>query len=87
MHHKNIKLAVRKQLKKQFPNWKRLSKKAKKELARNVLTEVVSEYDFKQDITAPLAELLAIETQFPVKGIMSLDEMAGFIDMFNNNRT
>lgn len=86
MHHKNIKLAVRKQLKKQFPNWKRLSKKAKKELALTVLTEVVSEYDFKQDITAPLAELLAIETQFSVKGIMSLDEMAGFIDMFNNNR-
>jgi hypothetical protein len=34
MHHKNIKLAVRKQLKKQFPDWKRLSRKVKKELAR-----------------------------------------------------
>jgi hypothetical protein len=86
MHHKNIKLAVRKQLKKQFPNWKRLPKKAKKELARNVLAEVVSEYDFKQEITVPLAELLAIETQFPTKGIISLDQMAGFIDMFNSNR-
>ena len=86
MHHKNIKLTVRKQLKKQFPNWKRLSKKAKKELARNVLAEVVGEYDFKQDVTAPLTELLTIETQSPPKGIISLDKMAGFIDMFNSNR-
>jgi len=86
MDHKNIKLSVRKQLKKQFPNWKRLSKKSKKELASNVLAEVVSGYHFKQEVTAPLAELLAIETQFPAKGIISLDEMAGFIDMFNNNR-
>jgi hypothetical protein len=86
MHHKNIKLTVRKQLKKQFPNWKCLSKKAKKELARNVLAEVVSEYNFKQEITAPLAELLTIETQFPAEGIISLDKMAGFIDMFDNNR-
>ena len=86
MHHKDIKLAVRKQLKKQFPNWKRLSRKVKKELARNVLAEVVSGYNFKQEITAPLAELLAIETQLPAKGIISLDKMAGFIDMFNNNR-
>jgi hypothetical protein len=46
MHHKNIKLIVRKQLKNQFPNWKRLPKKNKKELARKVLAEVVSEYDF-----------------------------------------
>ncbi|MFH2123931.1 MAG: hypothetical protein ABIJ50_10675 [Pseudomonadota bacterium] len=86
MHHKDIKLAVRKQLKKQFPNWKRLSRKVKKELAKNVLAEVVSGYNFKQEIVAPLAELLAIETQLPAKGIVSLDKMAGFIDMFNNNR-
>ena len=43
MHHKNIKLIVRKQLKNQFPHWKRLPQKNKKELARKVLAEVVSE--------------------------------------------
>jgi hypothetical protein len=47
MHHKNIKRIVRKQLKKQFPNWKRLRKKIKKEFAQKVLEEVVAEYDFK----------------------------------------
>ena len=86
MHHKNIKLIVRKQLKKQFPNWKCLPKKTKKELARKVLAEVVAEYDFKQEIEAPIEELLAIETQFPAKGIIKLDEMARFIDMVNSNK-
>ena len=65
MYHKNIKYQIRKQLKKQFPNWQRLSKKAKKELARQILTEVVAEYDFKQEINASMEEMLAIETQLP----------------------
>ena len=86
MHHKNIKLIIRKQVKKQFPNWKFLPKKTKKELARKVLAEVVAEYDFKQEIKAPIAELLAIETQFPAKGIIKLDEMARFIDMVNSSK-
>lgn len=86
MHHKNIKLIVRKQLKKHLPNWKRLSKKAKKELARKILAEVAAEYDFKQEIKASTAELLAIETQLPAKGIITLDQMARFIDMINNSK-
>jgi len=85
MHHKNIKLSVRKQLKKQFPNWKRLGKKLKKGIARKVLAEAVAEYDFKQAIDAPKEELLGIEGQLP-KGIIKLDEMARYIDMINDNR-
>lgn len=86
MQHKDIKLTIRKQLKKQFPNWKRLSRKLKKELARKVLAEVIAEYDFKQKTVTPLAELLTIETQLPTKGIINLDNMAKFIDMFYGNR-
>jgi hypothetical protein len=86
MHHKNIKRIVRKQLKMHLPNWKRLPKKTKKELARKVLAEVVAEYDFKQEIKAPTEELLAIETQLPAKGIFKLDEMARLIDMVNNSK-
>lgn len=56
MHHKNIKLIVRKQLKNQFPNWKRLPKKRKRELAKKVLAEVVAEYDFNQEVGAPKYE-------------------------------
>ena len=85
MHHKNIKLKVRKQLKKQFPNWKRLPKKTKKELAKTVLAEVVSEYDLKQEVNAPIEDLLAIETQSSTKGIINLEEMARLVDIANSN--
>jgi len=85
MHHKNIKLIIRKQLKKQFPNWKFLGKKQKKDIARKVLAEAVAEYDFKQVIDAPKEELLGIEEQLP-KGIIKLDEMARYVDMFSGNR-
>ncbi len=38
MHHKNIKLIVRKQLKKEFPKWKCLPRKMKREISKqNVL--------------------------------------------------
>ena len=87
MHHKNIKLIVRKQLKKQFPNWKRLPKMRKRELAKKVLAEVVAEYDFKQEVGASIEELLAIDTQVSAKGIISLDEMARIVDIANNNIT
>jgi len=48
MRRKDIKPAVRTQLKKlrkQLPNWKRLSGKTKKELVGNVPAEVISEYN------------------------------------------
>lgn len=69
MHSKNIKLIVRKQLKKQFPNWNRLNRKEKKEIAEKVLAELVAEYDFKQTAVAPKEDLLGIEQQMPTKGI------------------
>ena len=43
-------------------------------------------YDFKREISAPMAELLTIETQLPTRGILSLDAMAEFIEMYNNCR-
>lgn len=86
MHHKNIKLIVRKQLKNQFPNWKRLPKTRKRELARKVLAEVVAEYDFKQEVEASIGELLAIDTQLPTKGIIPLDEMAHLVEKIHNNK-
>lgn len=86
MHHKNIKLIVRKQLKKQYPNWNRLSRKEKKEIAQKVLLEFVAEYDFNQAVTAPHEELLGIQQQVPTKGIIKLDEMSQIVDMVNKSR-
>ncbi len=86
MHHKNIKLIIRKQLKKDFPNWKRLGRKIKREISGKVLAEVVNEYDFGREIAVPVEELLGIEKQIPTDGIIKLNEMARFIDMVKGNR-
>ena len=86
MHHKNIKLIIRKQLKRQYPNWDRLKKNMKKDIARKVLAEVTAEYDFKQYIQASPEELLGIEQQIPTEGIIKLDEMARLIDIVNSSR-
>ncbi|OQY21387.1 MAG: hypothetical protein B6I37_08845, partial [Desulfobacteraceae bacterium 4572_35.2] len=47
MQHKNIKLMIRKQLKNEFPNWKRLTKKEKKELAGKVLKAIEAQLPAK----------------------------------------
>lgn len=86
MHHKNIKRLVGKQLKKHFPNWKRLPKRIKKDISNQVLAEVGSEYDFSKEVTTPREELLGIEEQFTAKGIITLDEMARFIDMVSSSK-
>ena len=65
------------QLKKEFPNWKRLPKNLK---------EIVGEYDFKQVITAPAEELLDIDNQISGDGIIKLDEMGQFIDRITSDR-
>ncbi len=80
MHHKSIKLSIRKQLKKQFPNWKRLARKQKRDIAKKILAETVAEYDFTQVVEAPKEDLLGIEAQLPA-GIIKLDKMARYIDM------
>ena len=80
MHHKDIKAQIRKQLKTNYPNWKRLSRKEKKAIAKMVLDEVIRDYDFSQEVNTPLAQLLGIEEQLPTAGIMDLAEMERFIE-------
>lgn len=82
MHHKQIKALIRKQLKHEYPHWKRLSRKQKKALTKQVSQAIVEAYDFQQDITLPPEELLGIEEQVPVGGIMTLEEMQAFVDAF-----
>ena len=78
MHHKDIRAQIRKQLKTNYPNWKRLSRKEKKAIAKMVLDEVIKDYDFSQEINTPLSELLGIEDQLPMAGIMDLMAMERF---------
>ena len=80
MHHKNIKAIIRKQLKTNYRGWKNLTKRKKKQIAKQVLSEVVANYDFNKEIETPEAELLGIAQQELTAGMMNLDEMARFID-------
>jgi len=86
MHHKNIKLLVRKQLKKHYPRWNRLNRKTKKEIAAKVLGEVVADYDFGQDIPSSREELLGVKQQMACNGIITLEKMAHLVDMVDKNR-
>jgi hypothetical protein len=85
MHHKNIKAIIKKQLKTYYRDWKRLTKKEKKTIAKMVLDEVVKNYDFKKEIKTSKHELLGIEGQLLTPGIMDLDQMAHFIDSHEND--
>lgn len=85
MHHKDIKLSVKKQLKKDHPHWKRLTKKEKKKLATQVTEAVIKDYDFTQEIDAPIEELIGIETQKPSDDIIPLEQMHQLIDDFYKN--
>jgi len=82
MHEKDIKRIVKKQLKKQFPNWRKLPKKEKKDLARQALAEVFNKYDFKQQVTAALPELIGIP-DIERAQIMTLTQMEQFIEERN----
>jgi hypothetical protein len=80
MHHKDIKRIVKEQLKSNFPNWKSLNRKEKKKIAREIVEKVSNAYDFSQQLSIPVEELTGIEDQVPTAGVMSLDEMARFVD-------
>ena len=71
MQHKNIRRILKQQLKRDHPHWKKLPKKDKKAIVKNLLTEAVKEYDFSQIVDAPLEELIGIEGQQPTAGIMN----------------
>jgi hypothetical protein len=80
MQKKDIKAKVRKQLKNRFPNWHRLTKKEKKAIAQKVLDEVVKTYDFSKEIETPTLELIGLSDQQLAKGIMTIEQMAEFVE-------
>ena len=85
MHHKNIKAIIRKQLKKNYRNWKRLTRREKKQIAEKVSDEVKSNYDFSKEIETDKLELLGIKQQELTSGMMNLEEMERFIEKNEND--
>ena len=57
----------------------------KREIFNKIMDEVTANYDFNQEITVPVAEILGIENQMPAEGIIPLDEMAQYIDKVNSD--
>ena len=79
MHRKDIKAQIRKQLKTEYPNWQRLNRKEKKQIARKVLAEVSDSYDFSKEIETPVPELIGLSNQQPTNGILTIEQMAEFV--------
>ena len=75
MHLKKIRLEVKKQLKKNYPDWHKISKKEKRKIANDVLNEFVDNYNFNEPCENHINELLGIENQVIDNKIFSLTEM------------
>jgi hypothetical protein len=83
---KHIRTIVVKQLKTNYPGWKKLTRKVKKELTRQVLDEVMNVYDYDQSLDMPIEELTGISNQTPQTGVKNLAEMADYIDNFYHDK-
>jgi len=77
MREKDIKRLVLKQLKKDFPGWRRLKRKEKKKLAKQVLDEVMSRHMSDDLSSVALNELT--NTPVPPSGIIPLNEIGKFV--------
>jgi len=78
MREKDIKRLVLKQLKKEFPEWRRLSRKEKKRIAKQVLEEVMTSHASDDLSSVPLNELT--NTPVPPLGVIPLSEMGSFVE-------
>jgi len=82
MHGKNIRRLVKKQLKQKHPHWKKMRRKTKKKLLKDIMDEVLLDYDYSQSLNIPIEELTGIQDQVPTKGIKNLAEMSNYIGHF-----
>jgi hypothetical protein len=79
MREKDIKRQELKQLKKNFPNWRKLKRKEKKRIASEVHTSVLAENSgTKQAAMVPVHELT--ETPIPLEVTIKLTDTEAFIE-------
>lgn len=79
MREKDIKREVLKQLKKELPNWRRLPRKKKQRIAREVWGSVVAK-NTGNEPTADIAIHELTNTPVPMPGIIKLTEMEQFVE-------
>ncbi len=85
MHEKNIRRIITKQLKKNFPNWNKMTRKSKKEMTKQIMMEVADTYDYSQTLDIPIEELIGVDGQAPSASIRSLPQMASYIENFHSD--
>jgi hypothetical protein len=83
MREKDIKRQVLKQLKKNFPNWKKLKRKEKKRIAKEVLAKIFEENSKEEPKAIPIHELT--DTPIPTEGIIKLADMEAFVQNMRRN--
>lgn len=84
MDPKDIKRIIRKQIKQKHPNWYKLKKKAKKQLAKAITDAVVCDYEgFDENLGIPIEELIGIEHQAIDQRIIPLNKMGDLVDNFH----
>ncbi len=81
MHEKDIKRLVVKQLKKDFPNWRRILRKEKKLLAKDVLEEIMRGYSLDKEVDVSMSELTGVPAIS--EDIMTLSRMEELIEEIN----
>lgn len=62
-----------------------MDRKSKKALTREIMDEVVANYDYSQELDIPVEKLIGIEGQRPSGGIRSLPEIASYIENFHSD--
>ena len=83
MFEKDIKRIVKKQIKNNHPNWKKLSKKRKKQIAKEVTNAIIADYQgHDKYLGVPIEELVGIEEQVIDSRILSLQQMSELVDNF-----
>jgi hypothetical protein len=83
MREKDIKRHVLKQLKRNFPNWRKLKRKEKKRIAKEVLAKILAENSEEQPKAIPIHELT--DTPIPMEGIIKLADMEAFVQNMRRN--
>jgi len=79
MHGKEIRRLAYKQLK-AIPEFRRLSRKEKKKLSQKILNDILSEYNFKSEVTTKINELTTTPDIEAMRGLMSLTDMQRLIE-------
>jgi len=63
VHEENIKQVITNQFKNNFPNWKRITGKSKKERTKQIMRAVMDNYDYVQTMDIDIEKLIGVDNR------------------------